>query len=61
MKKLLLIFLLSIGFVQAQTTTSNLITSGGWTGQTYSGNIGGANPVSVLGCCTGYGAYLERD
>lgn len=59
MKKLLLIFLLSIGLAQAQTTTDNLITPSGWTGQTYSGNIGGANPVSVLGCCTGYGAYLD--
>lgn len=59
MKKLLLIFLLSIGFVQAQTTTDNLITSSGWSGQTYSGNIGGANPVSVLGCCTGSGVYLD--
>ena len=51
--------MLSIGFVQAQTTTDNLITPSGWTGQVYSGNIGGANPVSVLGCCTGYGAYLD--
>ena len=59
MKKILLVFLLSIGFVQAQTTTSNLITSGGWSGQTYSGNISGVNPVSVLGCCTGSGAYLD--
>lgn len=59
MKKLFLIFLLSFGVVQAQTTTSNLITPSGWTGQTYSGNIGGENPVTVLGCCTGYGAYLD--
>ena len=59
MKKLLLIFLLSIGLAQAQTATSNLITPNGWTGQTYSGNNSGANPVSVLGCCTGSGAYLD--
>jgi hypothetical protein len=46
MKKLLLIFLLSIGFVQGpETATDNLITPDGSTGQVYSGNIGGAK------CC----------
>ena len=52
--------LLAVFLPQAHAqTSSNLVTSSGWTGQTYSGNIGGANPVTVLGCCTGYGAYLD--
>ena len=59
MKYILAVLLLLSSLVQAQSTTDNLITSSGWTGQTYSGNIGGANPVTVLGCCTGYGAYLD--
>ncbi len=53
MKYILVVLLLLSSLVQAQSTTDNLITSSGWTGQVYSGNIGGANPVSVLGCCTG--------
>jgi len=59
MKYILAVLLLLSSLVQAQSTTDNLITSSGWTGQVYSGNIGGANPVSVLGCCTGYGAFLD--
>jgi len=59
MKYILVVLLLLSSLVQAQSTTDNLITSSGWTGQVYSGNIGGANPVSVLGCCTGYGAFLD--
>lgn len=59
MKYILAVLLLLSSLVQAQSTTDNLVTSSGWTGQVYSGNIGGANPVSVLGCCTGYGAFLD--
>jgi hypothetical protein len=49
---------LVVNFVSAQTT-NNLVSPTGWTGQTYTGAHGGANPVSFLGCCTGSGAYVD--
>lgn len=60
MKKLISAALILVSSLCLADTTQNLITPGGYTGQTYQGNINGQNPVNVLGCCTGYGAYLDQ-
>ena len=39
--------------------TGNQLNSTGWSGQSRTGALNGANPRDSLGCCTGSGAYVD--
>jgi hypothetical protein len=59
MKTLMSAVLILVTSLCFADTTENLITPDGYTGHTYQDNINGQNPVDVIGCCTGSGAFLD--
>jgi hypothetical protein len=59
MKYLIAFLLALVVTIAGADTTSNLITGTGYTGQSRTGAINGANPRDLLGCCTGSGAYVD--